>query len=261
MTGTHVTRPVVVLATDGPSTRIVYHALEREMPGVSLILEQPVSRLKLLRGRLKKLSLVEVAGQLLFISAAGPLLRREATRRIEGIKREYGLDDSPIAGPVYQVDSVNSPATRELLRELAPAVVVVNGTRIIGRETLRAVPVPFINTHAGITPLYRGVHGGYWALAEARLDLAGTTVHFVDEGIDTGSIIGQATFTATRDDNFATYPYLQTAVGLPILIEAVRIVVDGGTPARKSRDDLPSRLRYHPTLWGYLGARIRRGIR
>jgi phosphoribosylglycinamide formyltransferase 1 len=253
--------PVVVLATDGPSTRIVYHALERELAGVRVVLEQPVSRLKLLRGRLKKLSALEVAGQLLFVSVANPILRREAGGRIEEIKREYGLNDSPITGPVYQVDSVNSPATRELLRDLAPAVVVVNGTRIIGRETLRAVAVPFINTHAGITPLYRGVHGGYWALAEGRAELAGTTIHFVDEGIDTGSIIGQATFTASSNDNFATYPYLQTAVGLPILVEAVRTVVGGGTPARKSRDDLPSRLRYHPTLWGYLGARIRRGVR
>ena len=253
--------PVVMLATDGPSTRIVYHAIERELPGVSLILEQPVSRLKLVRGRLKKLSPVDVLGQLLFITLANPVLRRQGARRVESIKREYGLDDSPVLGTVYQVDSVNSPATRELLRDLAPTVVVVNGTRIIGKETLRAVRAPFINTHAGITPLYRGVHGGYWALAEGRPGLAGTTVHFVDEGIDTGSIIGQATFRISEDDNFATYPYLHTAAGLPLLIQAIRTIVTGGTPARTSRDDLPSRLRYHPTLWGYLAGRIRRGVR
>ena len=45
---------------------------------------------------------------------------------------------------------------------------MINGTRIISKATLGCVPAVFINTHVGITPTYRGVHGGYWSLVEGE---------------------------------------------------------------------------------------------
>ena len=78
-----------------------------------------------------------------------------------------------------------------------------------------AIDVPVINIHAGVTPRYRGVHGGYWALREGRPGLAGSTVHLVDPGIDTGGILAQATFTAGDADSIATYPLLHLACGSP----------------------------------------------
>ncbi len=132
---------------------------------------------------------------------------------------------------------------------------------IIGKETLRSVNAPFINTHAGITPLYRGVHGAYWALAERRPELVGTTVHFVDEGIDTGNIIEQAFFAVTEKDNFATYPYLHTAAGIPILVNAVENSINGELKPRNEMMDLPSKLRYHPTIWEYIRNRVKTGVK
>jgi methionyl-tRNA formyltransferase len=120
--------------------------------------------------------------------------------------------------------------------------------------------VPFINMHAGVTPAYRGVHGGYWALAEGRPDLAGTTIHLVDEGIDTGDVIRQVTFAPSDADNFATYPYLHTAAGLPALLDAVDSILCGDGPARCAPKSQHSRLRYHPTLWSYLATGCRRKV-
>ena len=89
------------------------------------------------------------------------------TERIEAIWRLHGLDPSPPRHvTVHRVPSVNSDECRRLLAALAPAVVAVYGTRILKRETLLAVPAPFINYHAGINPKYRGQHPGYWALAQ-----------------------------------------------------------------------------------------------
>jgi folate-dependent phosphoribosylglycinamide formyltransferase PurN len=254
-------RQVVLLASDGPSTRIVYHALAKEYPGMQVILEETVSRYQFLRRRVKKLGLGTVAGQVMFMLLINPVLRRTGARRIDSIKRESGLDDSAIDSEVIRVPSVNADETRRVLRQLDPEVVVINGTRIIGRETLSAVAAPFINMHAGITPLYRGVHGGYWALAEGRPDLAGTTVHLVDEGIDTGSVIEQVKFSASREDSFATYPYLHTAAGIPILVKAVRKALERALETRQPADDLPSKLRYHPTFWGYLITQITKGVK
>ena len=258
-------RTVVLLAGDGPSTRIVYHALRAGLPPdvrLEAIVEASVPRAQLLKRRVKRLGVAAVAGQLLFMAGVVPLLRRAGRRRVAEILRSHGLRDEPLPPTAHRVPSANAEAARALLRSLAPAVVVVNGTRILGRETLAAAPVPFVNMHAGITPAYRGVHGGFWALAEGRPDLVGTTVHRVDEGIDTGTIVEQAYFAVTPADSFWTYPYLHTAAGIPALLRAVCAVLDDGVlPAVPHDAALPSVLRYHPTVWTYLAARVRRGVR
>lgn len=251
----------MLLGGDGESTRIVYHRLAREFADVRVVLEDGVPARQLLRRRLGKLGTMTVAGQVLFMVLVGRRLRRAANARVREIMDAHGMDDRPIDVRVTRVPSVNSPEARDALRAQAPAVVVVNGTRIIGRQTLGCVDAPFINVHAGITPLYRGVHGGYWALAEGRPELVGTTVHLVDEGIDTGTILEQVPFAVTRDDHFGTYPYLHLAAGLPPLVRAVRAALQGTLQPRAEAPGLPSALRSHPTLWGYVARRLRRGAR
>lgn len=252
-----MTGRVVLLGGDGESTRIVFHALARRFPGLTVVLEPPVPRRQLLARRVRKLGPATVAGQLLFMAAVLPRLRRAGQARVDEICRAHGLDRAPFPEDrVVRVPSVNTDAAREALRRLDPAVVVVNGTRIIGRQTLGAVPAPFINLHAGITPLYRGVHGGWWALAEGRPELAGSTVHLVDEGVDTGTVLAQATFVPHPADSFATYPYLHLAVGIPPLADAVAAALRGELDPRP-HPALPSRLRTHPTLWQYARTRLR----
>ena len=149
-----------------------------------------------------------------------------------------------------RVPSVNSPECIAELRRLAPDVVVVNGTRIIAKKVLQAITCPFLNTHAGITPLYRGVHGGYWALANNDPAHCGVSVHLVDAGIDTGGIVHQALIHPTAEDNFTTYPLLQLAAGLPLLVQAVREAL-AGTLHVQPPPAGASRLWSHPTLAQY----------
>jgi folate-dependent phosphoribosylglycinamide formyltransferase PurN len=255
---------VVLLAGRGPSSNIVYHALRRSLsPEIRLevVLENPVSKISLLRRRIRRLGLLPVVGHVLFMGGAVPLLRARGKTRIQEIKAEHKLDDSPISGPVHGVGSANDQAVIDLIRSLDPSVVVVNGTRILSRDVLAATRAPFINMHAGITPAYRGVHGGYWALAERRPELVGTTVHRVDEGIDTGAIIGQAGFEVTSRDTFTTYPYLHIAAGLPLLTRAVNDALNNNLEGAPENVTLPSVLRYHPTLWAYLSGRLMHGVR
>jgi phosphoribosylglycinamide formyltransferase 1 len=256
---------VLLLGADGPATRMVYHALHEMLAprtGVQVILEKPVARTLLLRRRAKRLGVLTVAGQLLFLAAVVPLLKINGRKRVGEIQEEFALDDSPIPpGRVHRIDSANSDVARNLIRRLEPAVIVVSGTRILAPETIGAVAVPVINMHAGITPAYRGVHGGYWALAEGRPELVGTTVHRVDRGIDTGAVIEQVFFGVTPRDSFWTYPYLHTAVGIPALLRAVQDALQGELPDGQAETSLPSVLRYHPTAWGYMRGRLARGVR
>jgi folate-dependent phosphoribosylglycinamide formyltransferase PurN len=157
------------------------------------------------------------------------------------------------------VDSVNSNKVCLALQEINPAVVIVNGTRILSEKVLRSCNACFLNIHAGMTPMYRGVHGGYWALAKNDLANCGVTVHLVDKGVDTGGVLYQARIEPTSEDCFATYPYLQLIAGIPLLMQAIRDARDGNLRVHPSRG--ASKLYYHPTLWGYFVRRWRSGVR
>lgn len=250
---------IVLLCSDGPSSRAIYNVLTDKFGELTVVLERPVSRLEMAKRRAKKLGYLEVAGQIMFVALVVPVLTNIARKRISQIKLQFGLREDWGAAQIVSVENVNSDETIQLLRELKPRLTVVNGTRIVSSRVLESVNSVFINTHAGITPLFRGVHGGYWALAEGRSELVGTTVHFVDKGIDTGKIIAQAYFKVTEMDNFATYPYLHTAYGIPILISAVEDGLQGKLEAKEG-NGLPSMLRYHPTIWEYFLRWLRTGV-
>ncbi len=251
---------VVIIAGPGEPTHIVYHALNQAIGVHKIIIEEPVSAKQLLRRRIEKIGFPTVAGQVLFKVLIEKALKLRAAGRLQQIKHANQLNDAPIpASEVIHVPSINSPEAIAHLQALAPDVVVVQGTRIISKKVLQSVPCRFINTHAGITPRYRGVHGGYWALATNDRAHCGVSVHFVDAGIDTGGVIAQTLIDPTPQDNFVTYPLLQMAAGLPLLIQAVREAL-AGTVREQPVSQEGSRLWSHPTLGEYLSNWRRNGV-
>jgi phosphoribosylglycinamide formyltransferase-1 len=250
---------VVMLVGRDESSNIMYHALEDEFDVVKVVVEAPVSRKKLLKSRIKRLGYIQVFGQVLFM-LFNRFLFKFSSNRMQEIKKIHDLNDSPIdERKIVRVGSINDNRVIDLLKELDPDAVVVNGTRIISKKILDALEAPFINTHAGITPKYRGVHGGYWALANDDTAHCGVTIHLVDTGIDTGEVLYQENIEVTDKDSFNTYPLLQLAKALPLMRRALSDVEKGiVTPVKV---DLPSKLWYHPTLWEYVGNYIKNGVR
>ena len=248
-------KKIVLLAGEGVSSHVVYHAVHAALGIHAVILEAPVDKKTFLKRRIKKLGLPKVIAQVLFQSLIVPLLHAGSKKRIAAIKQQYQLDDSPIPENIIErVPSVNSDATIALLQQLQPDLVIVNGTRIIAEKVLRSVNCRFINTHAGITPAYRGVHGAYWALASNDAGNAGVTVHLVDKGIDTGSVLYQALILIDKTDNFTTYPLLQLAAGIPLLIKASEDVLNGSLQTVKGTTQ--SGLWSHPGIFEYVYRRL-----
>jgi formyl transferase-like protein len=248
---------VVFLTSGNDLGRIAARRLAAAFPGLKIIVEQPVARSVMLRGRLKRLGALHVAGQMAFALMARGL--SYASRwRIGEILQQNRLEPRwPDGCERIAVPSVNSPECVAAIGRLDPHVILLLGTRIIDRKTLAAIKAPLINYHAGITPKYRGIHGGYWAKAQGDLENFGVTVHLVDTGIDTGAVLYQARPMPTAADNYATFPYLQLAAVLPLMEQAARDALAGKLAPQTV--DLPSRLWSHPTIWGYVAAGLRRG--
>jgi methionyl-tRNA formyltransferase len=254
-------KKIVLLGREDSQTAILYDSLQSEFLIAGVIVEEGEPRLKFLKRRVKRLGLGKALGQVAFRVVVVPWLRATSRRRVEEIIQQAGLDASPMpALKLVKVTSVNSDETIQVLKELQPSVVVVSGTRIIAAKVLNCVSAVFINMHAGITPMYRGVHGGYWALVEHDVDACGVTVHEVDTGVDTGRILGQTRIMPNGRDNFATYGFLQLAAGLPLLKRAIRDACEDQLRPL----ELPvgeSRLWTHPTLGQYIYHRVKSGVK
>jgi folate-dependent phosphoribosylglycinamide formyltransferase PurN len=250
---------LLLVGSDNPTTWIIYNHLVREFGLFGALIETPPSKKILLRNRLRKLGLAKVLGQMIFVGLVRPFLMRAGAKRITEILHTSAMEiTAPMTAAIQHVENINGADAREALRSANPKIIIVNGTRILKLETLQSCAATFVNTHQGITPRYRGAHGAYWALYENNPAQCGVTVHIVDRGIDTGNIIAQATVAPGPRDSFVTYPYLQTAAALPLLVTAIRAALQSNlqsTPISGS-----SAVWYHPGAWQYIKARLR-GVR
>ncbi|MCB1380117.1 MAG: formyl transferase [Alphaproteobacteria bacterium] len=252
------TNRIAVLTVPSPISWIIINAVTERFGPVTVLAEQRMGKIELIRKRMKRQGFIRVLGQMGYVLLQAVIDRRQA-HRVAEIKREMKLDTEPNpACDVLQVGSVNSMACRAALAMVKPDVVLVIGTRIIGKDTLRSLDVPVINSHAGWNPKYRGQAGGYWALASGDPEYAGVTVHLVDEGVDTGDILYQDRFAATAADSFSTYYYIQAGVSRRLVTRAIEDALAGRLKPYKS--DLPSQQHFHPTLWGYLWTAVTKGV-
>ena len=111
-------------------------------------------------------------------------------------------------------------------------VVLAGFMRILGAEFLAAFPHRIINIHPALLPAFPGVHGQRQAL-DYGVRITGCTVHFVDGGVDSGTVIAQAAVLVQDDDDEETLRarvLVEEHRLLPTVVRAIaerRVVVEG----------------------------------
>ncbi|MFD9976984.1 phosphoribosylglycinamide formyltransferase [Streptomyces sp. NPDC059017] len=140
-----------------------------------------------------------------------------------------GLERARAAGIPTFVCKVKDHATREEWdRALAgataawePDLVVSAGfMKIVGKDFLARFGGRFVNTHPALLPSFPGAHGVRDALAYG-VKVAGCTVHFVDDGVDTGPIIAQGVVEVRNEDDEAALHERIKEVERQLLVEVV----------------------------------------
>jgi len=92
----------------------------------------------------------------------------------------------------------------DLLRSHSVELVIMAGfMRILSSLFLHAFPHKVMNIHPALLPSFQGLHGQTQAF-DYGVKFSGCTVHFADDGVDTGPIIAQAVVPVFDDDTADT---------------------------------------------------------
>jgi peptidoglycan/xylan/chitin deacetylase (PgdA/CDA1 family)/folate-dependent phosphoribosylglycinamide formyltransferase PurN len=147
--------------------------------------------------------------------------------------------------PVVKVGNINSQSAADELRKLQADLGVVLGTRILKRSTFSVPALGSINLHKGKVPEYRGQPAGFWEIYAGE-STAGVTVHFVDDGLDTGDIVGEATVAIHPKDSPETLRRKLDLCGTELLPRCVSQIAEGKS-IRRPQPKSKNRARSSPT--------------
>jgi phosphoribosylglycinamide formyltransferase-1 len=121
-------------------------------------------------------------------------------------------------------------ALAETVAAYAPTLVVSAGfLKLVGPAFLARFAGRYVNSHNALLPSFPGIHGPRDAL-DYGVKVTGATLFVVDEGIDTGVIVGQVAVPVEDDDTVDRLTERIKAVERPQLVDLVgRMVREGFT--------------------------------
>jgi len=131
----------------------------------------------------------------------------------------------------------------ELKAKGVELVILAGFMRIVRKPLIDAFPGRIMNIHPALLPAFSGLHGQKQAL-DYGVKISGCTVHFVDEGMDTGPVIIQAAVPVLPDDTEDTLSERILSFEHKIYPEAVRLFAEG----RIEIDGRKVKIKDHPSV-------------
>ena len=156
--------------------------------------------------------------------------------------KEYALSQSL---PVYQPVKIREPEAVELVRSLAPELLVTAAYgQILPEEILRLPPRGAINVHSSLLPKYRGAGPIQWCILNGETQ-TGITTMVMDEGMDTGDMLRQAVLEIGENETAEELFDRLSQLGAQTLMKTLEDL-EQGRAVRTSQD--PQAATYAPML-------------
>ena len=180
---------------------------------------------------------------------------REFDRRVAALETAHppcGPD-----GPRVTFPTLNAPDAHATIRALAPDVLVVHGTGILKPDTFGLAPLA-VNLHCGVLPEYRGHDSTFWAMHAGDFERVGASLHVIDAGVDTGSLIAVGLVPCDPGDSDLEAWISAFAVGVDLAVELVESLRDGAPLKVQPRVGEPGKHYRRKGLSDYLAFARRR---
>ena len=118
----------------------------------------------------------------------------------------------------------------DTLRSVRPDLIIVCSYSMMLPPPVLAVPAKgAVNVHGGLLPHYRGGHVTQWAIINAEREF-GVTLHYIDEGVDTGPVIAERRFTLDEADDAYSVGAKLCEAGSQLLTTWWQQLIDGTAP-------------------------------
>jgi methionyl-tRNA formyltransferase len=142
--------------------------------------------------------------------------------------------DSPVANhtrtltgvPVFTPEVLDDPLFVGQLKELAADCFVVVAYRLLPQSIFSLPPLGTINIHASLLPAYRGPAPIHRAI-EAGEEVTGVSVFRIDDGIDTGEILRQASLQIGKEETTPELYGRLSHLGVATLDRALQELEEG----------------------------------
>lgn len=162
--------------------------------------------------------------------------------------------------PLTVVKDHNSAESEEALKAAAPDIIVFTGGGLIRKNILRIPRLGVINCHPGILPEYRGMDVIEWTVAEGRdaKPGLGLTLHFMNEGLDTGPILLKRPFSISKNESFGAVRSRLIPMSIELILEGVRGLRDGVVvPKNQSAGDGRQYYVMHPRMYDFASNKLK----
>ena len=140
--------------------------------------------------------------------------------------KKHGIPHRYINPKDYASDDFYKKVADEFKAKGVELICLAGFMRVVRKPLLDAFPMRVMNIHPALLPSFPGLHGQRQAV-DYGARISGCTVHFVDEGMDTGPIIIQAAVPVNPDDTEETLSERILKYEHKIYPEAIRLFSDG----------------------------------
>ena len=160
---------------------------------------------------------------------AGQLENARIVQVISSREGVFALERAQKAGIRGKVITDTQTLLSELAAEKTDLIVLAGYMRVLEPAVIEAYPRRIINIHPSLIPKYcgKGFYGKrvHQAVIDGGETVSGATVHFVDEGVDTGEIILQRQVPVKADDTAETLAARVLKTEHVILAEGIKKVM------------------------------------
>jgi methionyl-tRNA formyltransferase len=139
--------------------------------------------------------------------------------------------------PLLQPENLSDPAFIATLRELDPDLIVVVAFRILPKIVYQIPRLGAFNLHASLLPRLRGAAPINWAIINGEKE-TGVTTFFLQDKVDTGSILLQARVKIGPDTTAGELHDLLASVGGEIVLQTVHLIELGKMNPRQQDNSL-----------------------
>lgn len=160
-----------------------------------------------------------------------------ADRPCEGLTRaeSAGIETFLVNFSDYANRAEWDEALATTIARYQPDLIVSAGfMRIAGKNVLKDFGGRFINTHPALLPAFKGAHAVEDALAYG-VKYTGSSIHLVDEGVDTGPLLAQEPVPVLPDDTVEALHDRIKIVERRLLCEVIADIATDGPSARVTR--------------------------